>query len=158
VDDDVTAGEQCAGGFVELEAIPPDIAADRRETPCDLTLEATPELGAKAVETVVPDDLTACSVLGGETLTWPDKDDNLATRHAPEEALDERGSQETRRPRHRDALAGEIVSDHKVLSSIACSRALGLSTHFFSHEASRLLGSGSGCTAGGWCLVGFGGV
>jgi hypothetical protein len=145
VDDDVAAGEHFPAGLVEVETVSPHVAGDRHEPPLDLGLEAFAELGPQAVEAVVAQDLPPCAVGRRQPLTRSHEYDDLAVGHTAQQALDEGGPKEAGCPSDGNSLPGEIVCDHR-------------QDYFFNQALSLLVGSGSGCTVGGVCRCGLGGV
>ena len=76
-----------------------------------------PELAAEPVEAVVAQDLPPSALRRTLVLARSDDHHDLASRHATEQPLDERCSEKARRPGHGDSPAGELVGNHRCVSS-----------------------------------------
>ena len=119
VDDDGARGQGLAAGVVEGEPIRSDVARDRGDPLGNHRGEAVlAELLAQAVEGVVAEDLPLGALLDGGAAAGPDEQHELAAGDAPEQPLDQRGAEEPRAPRDRDARAVQPVRDHPPLSTI----------------------------------------
>jgi hypothetical protein len=98
------------------------------EAPGDHVIEACTKVFPEAIEAVVAQDLAPGALDGSLALARADKYDDLAFRHASDQALDERRSKETRGPGHGDPPTGELVGYHECVSSTELPRRLTIST------------------------------
>ena len=104
---------------VEREPIRADVPGDRGDALGHHGGEAVlAELLAQAVEGVVAEDLALGALLDRRPTAGPDEEHELAAGDAPEEPLDQRGAEEPRATRDRDARAVEPLRDHHPLSTI----------------------------------------
>ena len=117
MDHDVTRPEQGAPSLVEPEPVLSHVSGDGVETAGDDTVKAFALLNAESVEAVVAQDFSPCALNGPLVLAGPDDHDYLAFGHAAKQPLDERCSEEARRPGHGDSPGGELVADHRSVSS-----------------------------------------
>ena len=117
--DDIRRREQAAVTLLETEAVDGDVTGDDPNPPFDLVVEPVAPLLAQAVEAVVPEDLAPSAVTRGRPSTGAHEEYQLAVRHGPKEALDERRTEKARGARHCHALARERLSNHAPSRALA---------------------------------------
>ena len=147
VNHDVAGAEQASPDLVEGEPVSSHVRGNRANAPGDHLLEAPAELGAQAVEAVVAENLAPGALRGSLVLAGAHEQDDLASGDAPEQALDERRTEEARPPGNSDPPAGEIVGYHECVSSTEVPKSLTISTP---QVAQGLAGRA------GWAGIGFG--
>ena len=128
-----------AAGFVEGEPV----SSRRRRRSCagggrSPSSKLSPSSAAEAVEAVVAQDLAPGALGRPLTLAGADEHDDLAVGHAAQQPLDERGSEEARRPGHGDSPAGELVAYHGSVSSTRVPKGLANSAAEMAHEMAAI--------------------
>src|SRR5579875_537176 len=150
VDDDVAGGELAATGVVQAEALACDVAGDRDHPSRHLVVESLAELGAQAVEAVVPQDLATEALGRVGPAPRADEEEELAPGDGAKESLDEGRPEEARRTGDRDAPPGEPISDHGTLAAGAQAPRRGPVASLrpgFTASSPRSAGGGAACSA-----------
>ena len=107
-------GERRPIGVVQPEAVGADVAGDRRRPARGHRVEAVAaELAAQPVECVVLEDLPADPLVDARALARSDQQHEPAVGHAAQQPLDQRRADETRAPGDGDALARQLLGDHR---------------------------------------------
>ena len=112
---DVRGGEQAPVLFVEPQAVDGNVTADDAHPALHLGVEVPAQLLTEAVEAVVAEDLAPGSLGGRCTPPGPNQQHNLAVRHRPKEALDQRRAEKACGARYRHALARKRLRYHTLL-------------------------------------------
>ena len=111
VDDHVGACEEPAPLVVEPQAVLPDVAGHRDQSPGGLGVEAVPELGAQPIEAVVADHLPLHPLSGRRSPPGSDEHDDLGIGDRPQDALDQRSAQEPGGPGDEDPAPRQGLDD-----------------------------------------------
>ncbi|MFT3855424.1 MAG: hypothetical protein QM733_22230 [Ilumatobacteraceae bacterium] len=72
-----------------------------------------PRLATQPVERVVLEDLPPDALVDGRALARPDEQYEAALGHTAQQAFDQRRADETRAPGDGDALARQLLGDHR---------------------------------------------
>ena len=113
MDEDVARRDRAPAVFVEAETVDRHVAGDGGHAARGHFVEGSAaELAAQPFECVVAQDLAGDPVSGAPAASTHDEHE-LAVGHRAQQSLDERGAEEARRTRDRDAFAGEALPNQK---------------------------------------------